>query len=173
MKSSIISSLLWFIFSVTVVYAQERPVEGIYEKKDHSISRIKLFENEQNELVLFIADTGMAVDLDSILEVHNYDDFTMPDSVNKLNDTIQQVVILENGQLEIQNVQIGLKLKKSNGGFNLKTEAYQNTNAIEEFANPRTLEINFKYWCMENNSFWDSKKDCEKDCPHGCDKRPF
>lgn len=175
MKNSIISILFMLVTGITVIYAQERPVEGIFKEKDQTISRVKLFENEQNEIVLFITDSSRSVNLDSIFQTYHYSDFTMGDSINKLNDTIQQVVTLENGQLNMQDVQMELNIKQHEKGFSLKIDADKNANNTGEFGtgNARTLEISDRYWCMESNSYSKTMRECQNTCKGECFKRSF
>lgn len=125
------------------------------------------------KLSLFITDSSRAVNLDSLFQTYNYSDFTIGDSIKKLNDTIQQVVILKNGQLDMQDVQMNLDVKQHEKGFSLKIGADENLNNMSEFENARTLEISIKYWCMESNTYWKTMKECENTCSEDCYKRSF
>ncbi len=173
MKSSIVFILLWFLSSITIVQAQEREVEGFVTNNKESINRIKLVENERNELVLFVTDSVMNVDFDSLFLVNRYRDFTIGESVNKVSDTIQKVVILENGELKTHDVEMGLKLKKSDEGFSLKIAGNKDLSGPEEFVNGRTLNVAERWWCPGTAVFSNSKAECEKSCSGDCFIRSF
>lgn len=173
MKNSVISILLWFVSGIAAVYAQERSVEGFLKEGDQSVTKIKLFENEQNETVLFMVDSSSNINLDSIIQANNYSAYTINDSIRKLNDTIQQVVILQNGQLQMLDVQLDLKVKKYTESFTLKISSDENPIGMGSLAHARTLEISYKYWCMGTNTYSDTKEQCESTCTEECYKRTF
>lgn len=157
-----------------MIYAQDRSVEGFLKEKNQSLIKVKLYENKQKEIILVLADSSRIMDLDSIIKKNNFSNFTMNDSIKKKSETIQQLLILENGNLSVQYVEMDLKIKKYENGFSLKIDTGENKMmGLEGTSNTQTLEISSYWWCKGGTVFADTKEECQKKCSGECYKRAF